>query len=209
MVAEKKDTMIGRKKGPWSWAGELGDFALMCGRDDKTGAVNPVDSDFLNAATAASITGFVRAYLMRHIDALEKAGAVILYCDTDSIVYQLDKPLEEHPVKFGKKLGEWGYEGRFSHGAIAGKKLYAFHKDEATYAEACAKAKKNGAEEMPTPWKKANKGVKLEAEQIMAIARGEKIRWEADAPIVSPLRKRKKGEDSVKAKFMHRVVKIT
>lgn len=205
-VSKNRETMIGRKRGPWSWAGTLGTFALMEGRDDETGETNPVESDFINAATAASITGFVRAYLLRHMDALEKAGATMLYCDTDSLVYQLDSDVATHPLSMGKLLGQWSYEGRFSHGAIAGKKLYAFHQDAETYRETCAKSK---GEDKPTPWKKANKGVKLNAEEIVEIAKGGQIVWEADAPIVSPKRKLKEGESEVPARFMHRTVKMT
>jgi len=206
VVTKKRETVIGRKSGPWSWAGTLGTYALMAGRDDDTGETNPVDSDFLNAATAASITGFVRAYLLRHIHALEKAGASILYCDTDSLVYQLAGDVSKHPLTLGKELGQWSYEGCFSHGAIAGKKLYAFHQDEQTYKKACEKSK---GDEKPSPWKKANKGVKLKAEEIVAIAEGGQVIWEADAPIMSPLRKLKQGEKVVPAKFMHRTVRMT
>lgn len=205
-VTKNHTTMIGRKSGPWSWAGTLGTYALMEGRDDATGKKNPVESDFLNAATAASITGFVRAYLMRHMHALEEKGATILYCDTDSIVYQMPGDVSKHPLILGKELGQWSYEGCFSHGAIAGKKLYAFHQDAETYKQTCAKYK---GDDKPTPWKKANKGVKLKAEEIVAIAKGGQVVWEADAPIVSPKRKLKEGEKEVPARFMHRTVKMT
>ncbi len=52
---------LGRNAGPWDWAGNLGELALMQGKDPTTGINNAVESQYYNVATAASITGFVRA----------------------------------------------------------------------------------------------------------------------------------------------------
>lgn len=173
---------LGRSHGPWSWAGTVGPHALMAGADPVTGEQNPVESDFYNVATAASITGFVRAYLLRHLDAVERVGGTVHYCDTDSIAYELPGEQAEHPFAFGGALGQWESEGRFDRGAIAGKKLYAFHLDAETLAQ--ARAKNPEARE----WKTASKGVKLNAEQICTVADGGEVQWDDDVPQVTPFR---------------------
>lgn len=215
IVETMKDPTVrlGRNYGPWDWAGMLGSFGLMEGKCPATGDKNPVESPYYNAATAASITGFVRAYLLRHIDHIEKAGGQVLYCDTDSLVYNLPGEKESHPFTFSKKLGDWSHEGSFDRGAIAGKKLYAFHYDPETWAAMLEKhgkdvAKARAADERlpdePEPWKTAHKGVKLEAEQIVRIAAGEEITWEAEAPVSSPFRKLKTGQKEIPARFLSR-----
>lgn len=175
-------TTLGRHHGPWTWAGTVGPHALLAGRDPVTDVGNPVDSDFYNVATAASITGFVRAYLLRHLDAIERLGGTVFYCDTDSIAYTLPGDQDAHPFRFGKALGEWTREGSFDRGAIAGKKLYAFHMDGPTLSK--ARAKNPEAKE----WKTASKGVKLTADQICAVADGGEVQWDDDAPQVTPFR---------------------
>jgi hypothetical protein len=211
-------TTLGRNSGPWDWSGMLGPFALMEGKDPATGDKNPVESPYYNAATAASITGFVRAYLLRHIDAVEKAGGRVLYCDTDSIAYQLPGAKESHPFPLSKRLGDWSHEGCFDSGAIAGKKLYAFHYDPATFAEimakhakalAAARAAGERLPEAPEPWKTASKGVKLTADQIVEIAKGSEITWDSDAPQPNVFRKVKRGERVVPAKFLSRRIRMT
>lgn len=99
---------------------------------------------FYNVATAASVTGFVRAYLFK---ALSRASGP-LYCDTDSIAARDTSALE-----FGKDLGQWKDEGQFDRYSIAGKKLYAFHEEgrSGTY---------DPKEKNPS-WKIASKGVNL------------------------------------------------
>ena len=193
-VMQSPGTQLGRNCGPWDWAGQLGHFALMEGKDPATGEKNPVRSDFYNVATAASITGFVRAYLWRHICKVRAKGGSVLYCDTDSIVYRLEGAITSHPFDLSNELGDWGHEGVFSEGAIAGKKLYAF------------KAKDPKAKEK---WKKACKGVKIEPEQIVEIANGSELVWLADAPAPSIHRKLKKGETRPATKYMHRKVRMT
>jgi len=111
---------------------------------------------FYNVATAASITGFVRAYLFNAI----KSSDTPLYCDTDSIAAIKPGP----PI--GDKLGDWESEGEFSEGAIAGKKLYAFKG-------------KDGK------WKSRSKGVKLTHEEIYKVAKGVPIKYEPIAPTFS------------------------
>ncbi|MGH2612850.1 MAG: DNA polymerase [Rhabdochlamydiaceae bacterium] len=118
--------------------------------------VNDKDKKFYNVATAASITGFVRAYLFKHILSADTP----LYCDTDCIV---SKNL---PCDLGPEIGQWDLQGEYSHGAIAGKKLYAFIGEK-------------GKEKI------SSKGVKLNAKEIFDVAQGQEILYKNDAPTFS------------------------
>lgn len=110
---------------------------------------------FHNVATAASITGYVRAMLMH---AIASVGTP-LYCDTDSVICKGSADLN-----FGDKLGEWELEASNKKGIhIAGKKLYAME---------LAKGE----------WKTASKGVRLKPEQICKVANGEEQVWSNYAP---------------------------
>lgn len=113
---------------------------------------------YYNVATAASITGYVRAQLWRAINAVERP----LYCDTDSVMCENTGTLELHPTN----LGAWDVEAEGSEVAIAGKKLYAFRKSDGKY-------------------KTASKGARLTAEEIIRVARGETVKYEAEAPTYS------------------------
>lgn len=112
---------------------------------------------YYDVAVAASITGFVRAYLWRNIC---NCGDVI-YCDTDSIA-----AVDISKVSISPKLGDWEIEAECFEGAVAGKKLYAF--------------KKNGG-----GYKIASKGVRLEASEIYEIASGQTVIDIPDAPTFS------------------------
>lgn len=110
---------------------------------------------FYDVAIAASVTSAARAVLMRAI-----AGATrIAYCDTDSVIceglpgFALDK----------SRLGAWKLEAHGNTLAIAGKKLYALHKN----AE-------------PVKW--ASKGLRLSPEQVKDAANGAHITWANEAP---------------------------
>ena len=118
---------------------------------------------FYNVATAASITGFVRAYLWRAICSTEKP----IYCDTDSIAFSGSHGLDLDP----KRLGAWDVEAECDRGAVAGKKLYAFHME---------KPDKNGNQ-----WKTASKGVRLTPEEIERVACGEVVEYTPEAPTFS------------------------
>jgi hypothetical protein len=118
---------------------------------------------YFNLATAASITGFVRAYLWRAIN--ECTG--VLYCDTDSIAARTTGTLN-----LGDKLGEWKTEIECDRYAIAGKKLYAFHNSRAEI----------GAVD---EWKTACKGVQLTASQIIRVARRQTVRVTSEVPTYS------------------------
>lgn len=108
-----------------------------------------------NVATAASITGCVRAQLWRAICASRE----VYYCDTDSIL------CAEPGFPIGRGIGEWKDEGSVSGLVVAGRKLYA--------------AKLEGE------WKVRSKGVKLSVSELFAIARGDTVEWKAEAPTFS------------------------
>lgn len=132
---------------------------------------------FYNIATAASITGCVRAQLFRALSACSG----LIYCDTDSIVAR-----DTGRLSFGSVLGAWKHEGTFDRYAIAGKKLYAFH-----HAGADEEYDPKWEEKKPKPphgnWKVASKGVNFGAQKegpdrIMAIARGGTVVHSPEVP---------------------------
>lgn len=144
--------ILSYKEQDYEFEGELGEYALMS---------TPIKENFqkfYNVATAASITGFVRAYLYKHILQCEKP----LYCDTDSIAF-----IGKGNFREGKELGQWELEGEFEKGAIGGKKLYAFkYKNKQKY-------------------KISSKGVKLSEKEIFSIAKGEEVLYKNNAPSFS------------------------
>lgn len=162
----------------YTFAGELGPYVL--GRA-------PVGDDrkrYYNLATAASVTGFVRAYLWRAAQLCEG----LIYMDTDCIVARHIGPLE-----IGLELGQWEVEGEYVKGAVAGKKLYAFK----YRANTGPKDKKTGKRKS---WKVASKGVKLNAMEIMTVARGGTVEYKPEVPTYSVYQK---------PKFINRIVKKT
>lgn len=114
---------------------------------------------YYNVATGASITGFVRAYLLRAI----MSCVTPIYCDTDSItcIGQANINLSE------SNLGAWKHEGDFNIAGIGGKKLYAMRNE------------KTGDE------KTACKGAQLSYDEIMRVAKGEIIEFMPENPIFS------------------------
>lgn len=125
------------------------------------------EQKYINLAVSASITGYVRAYMMDSLASVDHP----LYCDTDSIACTGTKNL-----KISDKLGDWDLEGEFVKGAIAGKKLYAF-------------IAKNGEEKI------ASKGVKLSSEEIFSIAEGEQVVYQKESPTFGL--KKRRTTDSV------------
>ncbi len=121
---------------------------------------------FANVACAASITGYVRANLLRSMNACEG----VVYCDTDSIICRKLGP----KLKIGTELGEWKLEAEVEELHIAGKKLYA----------AKIKNAKPGKE-----WKTASKGAKLSHNQLIELSQGESVTYEFQAPNLSPFSK--------------------
>ncbi len=126
---------------------------------------------YYNIATAASVTGFVRAYLFR---AINKASGVI-YCDTDSIAARRCDNLQ-----CGMDLGAWKFELSCDSYSIAGKKLYAFH-EAGKPQEYCPDSEEN------KNWKIASKGVNFAAlkngpELIARIAGGGSVNYRPEVP---------------------------
>lgn len=115
---------------------------------------------FYNVATGASITGFVRAHLWKSLNACSG----LIYCDTDSIAAQ-----DVSRLSLGNELGQWKVEADCDEYAIAGKKLYAFHKV-------------GESRDDDSGWKCASKGVKLSAKEIRQAARGDVVRFVNEVP---------------------------
>ena len=114
-------------------------------------------NSFFNVATAASITSAARASLLRGIQSATRP----VYCDTDSIICER---LEGSGIVLdANELGAWDIEAEGDTLALAGKKLYALWNDG-------------------EPIKKASKGVKLTADEIMRVANGEIVSYENPVP---------------------------
>lgn len=133
---------------------------------------------YYNVATAASITGYVRAFLFR---SMMKAEGLI-YCDTDSIAAKNLKGLD-----YGKELGQWKHEGHFDRYSIAGKKLYAFHKlnTPLDYNPTAPEKDRN--------WKIASKGVGLHLlpdgpTKMAELAIGKTVSFTPEVPTYSVTR---------------------
>lgn len=138
-------------------SGDLGPW-LLAARD-----LEDDEMRFYNVATAASITGYVRAFLWRSICATGKEN--MLYCDTDSIATMG----EGNELETGKELGKWKHEGEFIKAGIGGKKMYIFQPKSGKDAD----------------YKTASKGVKLSNEQLWMVAKGGSVDYRPDAPTFS------------------------
>lgn len=137
-------------------------FACFCG--ELALVAKPVPEHkarFYNVAVAASITGFVRAYLNR---AIRNAKGVV-YCDTDCILASDFGALPTDPTA----LGSWKHEADIDYAAIAGKKMYALRTTQLDASNARL-------------WKTASKGVRLSAADIVRIAKGEIVEYEPEIP---------------------------
>lgn len=121
---------------------------------------------YYNVATAASITGSVRAMLMRGMAKCEG----VLYCDTDSIAAR-----DVSRLPMGDQLGQFKLEMRGTEYAIAGKKLYAFKRTQPG---------KDGE-----LWKVAHKGVaRLSPQEIIKCATGGTVHHKPEVPTYSIFR---------------------
>jgi DNA polymerase type B, organellar and viral len=127
---------------------------------------------YYNVATAASITGYVRAQLLRDLESTDG----LLYCDTDSIAARSVSALT-----MGHKLGEWKTELVSDERAIAGKKMYAFR---SAYDQGWNE-KLQRFQYPRGSYKIACKGVDLTAEEIIRVARGECVHFEPEVPTYS------------------------
>lgn len=144
--------------------------------------LDPWQKRFINVATAASITGWVRAYLWRELDQAQDP----IYCDTDCIIaagFRDGMPL-------GEQLGEWNLEGTASDAWVAGKKLYYL----------------KGQFEKGKREKMAAKGVRPDPKAIKAAAMGEEVTVESEAPTFT-LRTRRK--DGAGVYFQKRTIRST
>lgn len=149
----------------------------------------PIDEKkhrFYNIATAASITGFVRAMLFEAISHVENP----IYCDTDSIACGGTGRLH-----MGEGLGQWKLEGDFDEYSIAGKKTYAFHQAGAPRTEALDE------QQNYQHWKVASKGVDLGPGDIRRAADGMEVTYSPEVPTYSL-----KREQPI---FINRRVKMT
>ncbi|MGH7980824.1 MAG: DNA polymerase, partial [Limisphaerales bacterium] len=131
---------------------------------------------YYNVATAASITGFVRAHLFK---AIQKCSGII-YCDTDSIAAR-----QIGDIPAGPELGQWKTELHCNEYAVAGKKLYAFRSTHASHAAALEKAREKDPKAEVSEWKVACKGVNLTAAQIVAVSEGQPFLYEPSVPTYS------------------------
>lgn len=125
---------------------------------------------FYNVATSASITGYVRAYLLRSMHQCEG----VLYCDTDSIAAE-----DVSRLNFGENLGDWAIEGEFDKAAIAGKKLYAFRKTDRQFNKDRTK------DPEAKRWKVRSKGVRLTWQELVKIAQGGEVDYTPEVPTYS------------------------
>lgn len=143
---------------------------------------------FVNVATAASITGCARAMLLRAMDQCEG----VKYCDTDSIVAESIAGLP-----LSNDLGEWKHEETWpgtqpyvsparpgNSFYIAGKKLYAGFSPKRYLKD--LENNKKGKNLIKHPgWKKACKGVDLPPKLIVNVAMGKEQTVTSKAPTFS------------------------
>lgn len=130
---------------------------------------------YYNIATAASVTGFVRAYLWRAI--LQCSG--VLYCDTDSI-----DACSVSGLQLGSALGQWKVEMECDKYAIAGKKLYA-KRDKKRYSDEECEILDFEKDAEGRCWKTACKGVDLRVHEILDVASGKSVVYNPEVPTYS------------------------
>lgn len=127
---------------------------------------------YYNIATAASITGLVRARLFKDLCRVREP----LYCDTDSI-----GAADVSALAIGSKLGQWKIELECDAYAICGKKMYGFRS-----AHDQGWSKEDEVFKMPKgAYKVACKGVNLTASELVRIAKGEQISYQPMVPTYS------------------------
>jgi DNA polymerase elongation subunit (family B) len=148
-------------------------------------------SKFYCICTAASITGWVRAFLFESM----KKCREVLYCDTDSILASGVSKL-----KTGDELGEWKIEMECDIVWIGGKKIYVLHNKKFPFLPEIPKGerKKNwifieghGWNPLPTKkiksFKMASKGVRLPLKKLISVCEGKTETGKFDAPSYSAL----------------------
>ncbi|MDX1939679.1 MAG: DNA polymerase [Saprospiraceae bacterium] len=153
----------------YSIHGELHDRLIISKSNDES------EWRHYNVATGASITGFVRAFLFRSLQKVEKP----IYCDTDSIIFS-----GKHSLQMGENLGEWKNEGLFHTGGIGGKKIYAFRNN--AYDKISTSDLSENAEKLRKKYQKlACKGLILNYDEIISVCKGNTISKTPDNPIYS------------------------
>lgn len=158
-----------------------------CDRCVLTRPLPEIKHRYYNIATAASITGWVRAFLWRAICAVKN----VLYCDTDSIFCD-----DAGDLEIGSELGQWKLEFAADEYAIAGKKTYAMHMLPQYWKESW-----EIDEPWTREWKIASKGVRLTPVEVIAAATGSSFTHLTSVP-----------NYSIHAKelaFLHRLVRNT
>ncbi len=112
---------------------------------------------YVNVATAASITGAVRAIMMEGVDSVKNP----VYCDTDSIICE-----STNDLTLGKDLGDWDLEFEPVVAHIAAKKIYALRDAD-------------GNEKI------SSKGFKSSFKDVARLINGQTITWQNPAPTFS------------------------
>lgn len=125
---------------------------------------------YYNVATAASITGFVRAYLFR----ASRQCRGLIYCDTDSLSAE-----DVSQLTLGNELGQWKLELDCQRYGVAGKKNYAF---EATDTDIKEYHAFDSRDAKTGHWKIASKGAKLTPQELLRVAAGETITYRPESP---------------------------
>lgn len=144
--------------GPEFYSKEIHYRPVLWSLQEKYGDDWQWKSTYYNVATAASITGQVRAMLVRAMHAIGSERT--LYCDTDSLWCS---PGDYGSLRRDGKLGAWQHEGRASPLYIGGRKLYVAYFD-------------NRAP------KKASKGARLTPSEIRRVCLGETLEWQSEVP---------------------------
>jgi len=154
--------------GKWELANSFDDIGVSIWEKEV-----PIRSNsFFNVATAASVTGAVRAFMMESLAKVKNP----VYCDTDSIMCE-----DAGELKLGRELGEWKLECETEADGvhIAGKKLYAMKVTKPYWK------KEDRLEKDDRKWKLASKGVRLSPSEIVRCAAGEEIASTLIAPTFS------------------------
>jgi len=129
---------------------------------------------YKNVGIAASITGGARSALLRGIRSADRP----MYCDTDSLICEAF-----HGPVDGKQLGAWKLEATGDVVAIAGKKMYVVLTYDLDFDDTKEKAEfatYNGRKMRVV--KKASKGVRLTADEILRVCRGEVVLYKNPVP---------------------------
>jgi hypothetical protein len=149
---------------------------------------NTSRTSWYNIATGASITGAARSVLLRGLSVTDEP----LYCDTDSIICRGGSGVEISP----SDLGKWSLETSGTVAYIAGKKLYCIltpkkslsNKElEQIYPSGLTENQRKRIKSEKEVGnlicvKKAHKGARLTAKEIIRITNGEKIHYENPVP---------------------------